>query len=170
MDKIRLVAPDETMEKSAIDFKQAFFDNAETVISGDFKWGVMSSYVDWLKMTRDSLYDESCNPKWGVISTFFAVRESDNSIIGVINLRHTLTPKFINAGHIGYSVRPTERRKGYANEMLKQLLIYAKDQGLREVELVCEENNVGSIKTIVSNNGRLLKTIEGKHIYSITIK
>jgi len=167
MDKIRLIAPNETMEKSAIDFKQEFFDNSETAISGDFKWGGMSSYVDWLKMIRDSLNDERCNPKWGVISTFFAVRESDNKIVGVINLRHTLTPKFINSGHIGYSVRPTERRKGYASEMLKQLLIYAKNQGLHEVEVVCEDSNVGSIKTIMSNRGKLLKTMEDKNFYSI---
>jgi len=169
MDKIRLVVPDETMENSAIEFKQEFFDNSETVISGDFKWGVMSSYLDWLKMVRGSLYDESCNPKWGVISTFFAMKESDNKIIGIINLRHTLTPKFINFGHIGYSVRPTERRKGYASEMLKQLLIYAKDQGLHEVEVVCEDSNVGSIKTIMTNRGELLKTVEGKNFYSIII-
>lgn len=166
---IKLVFPDETMESAAIDFKQEFFDNAETGINGDFKWGGMSSYTDWLKMIRDSLYAETCNPKWGVMSTFFAVRENDNRIVGVVNLRHMLTEKFIDSGHIGYSVRPTERKKGYATEMLKQLIVYAEAQGLCKVELVCKEDNVGSIKTIVSNNGKLLKTLNGKNLYSIVI-
>jgi len=169
MTKIVLVVPNEMMESDAIDFKQEFFNNSETAINGDFKWGGMSSYTDWLKMIKDSQFNETCNPKWGIISTFFAVRKSDNRVIGIANLRHTLTEKFINSGHIGYSVRPTERRKGYATEILKQLIIYAKEQGMCSLELVCYDDNVGSIKTITSNGGTLLRMLDGKNVYSIRI-
>ena len=169
MDSIKLILPNEAMEKAAIEFKQEFFDYSETVINGDFKWGGMKSYVEWLKMTKDSVYEKTCNPKWGVISTFFAIREDDNKIIGIANLRHTLTDKFINSGHIGYSVRPTERKKGYATEILKQLLIYATEQGLREVMLVCNGDNIGSIKTIIANDGKLTKSSNGKSTYLIVL-
>ena len=167
---IKLVSPNEMMENDAIDFKQEFFNNAETSINGDFKWGGMDNYAEWLKMIRDSLQIEACNPKWGVISTFFAVRESDNRIVGIINLSHTLTEKFINSGHIGYSVRPTERKRGYATEMLKLLLVYAKKQGLHDVELVCKNDNIGSIKTITANGGKLIRTSDdGKSTYLIAL-
>ena len=96
-------------------------------------------------------------------------RKSDNRVIGIANLRHTLTEKFINSSHIGYSVRPTERRKGYATEILKQLFIYAKEQGMCSLELVRYGDNVGSIKTITSNGGTLLRMLDGKNVYSIII-
>lgn len=51
-------------------------------------------------------------------------------------------------GNCGYSVRPSERQKGYATEMLRQLLAVAKDAGLQEVHLATKQNNIFSVKTI----------------------
>ena len=74
--------------------------------------------------------------------TFFAVRKRDDRIIGIIDLRHTLNAFLKNLGNCGYSVRPSERKKGYATEMLRQLLKVAK-----------ETENTASIKVIQKNGG-----------------
>ena len=151
MCQIKLVIPDKNMKNEAIEFKNEFFDNGEKTINGSFKWDGLELYDEWLKIVKYSLSSDTANPKWGVITTFFGVRKSDGKIVGIINLRHSLTEKFIHSGHIGYSIRPSERMKGYATEMLKQLLVYAKNQGLEEVDLVCKSNNTASIKTILKN-------------------
>ena len=92
--------------------------------------------------------------------TFFAIREEDNKIIGIIDLRHDLNDFLKNFGNSGYSVRPSERRKGYANEMLRMLLEYAKGCGLKQIHLSVERDNISSIKTIVKNGGKLERSFE----------
>lgn len=60
-------------------------------------------------------------------------------------------------GHVGYGVTPSERRKGYATEILKLTVCYLKDTHpeLDRILLTCDETNVGSIKTIESNGGEM---------------
>ena len=57
-------------------------------------------------------------------------------------------------------VRPTERRKGYATEMLRQIIIVAKKVGLSELNLSVERDNEASIKTIVKNGGKYYRSFE----------
>ena len=92
--------------------------------------------------------------------TFFAIREEDNKIIGIIDLRHTLNEFLKDFGNSGYSVRPSERKKGYATEMLRLLIKYAKEIGLTELHLSVERDNIPSIKTIVKNGGKLERSFE----------
>jgi predicted acetyltransferase len=149
MHHINLVCPDETMESQAKEFKREFFDCGESVISGGLKLDSLDDYGEWLAIVKDSYHPDTVNPKWGVTHTFFAIKEEDNTIVGVVNIRLYLTEKFREFGHIGYSVRPSERRKGYAIVILKKILEYAQLNGMREVDLVCKSNNVASIKTIL---------------------
>ena len=59
-------------------------------------------------------------------------------------------------GHIGYGVRPSERRKGYATEILRMALAYAgREIGLKRVMIACYRDNEGSWRTILANGGRL---------------
>lgn len=77
-------------------------------------------------------------------------------MVGVSNLRHELTPFLRHeGGHIGYGVRPSARRKGYATEMLRQTLDYARDLGLERVLVTCGADNMPSQKTILRNGGVL---------------
>ncbi|WP_010014873.1 GNAT family N-acetyltransferase, partial [Loigolactobacillus coryniformis] len=62
-------------------------------------------------------------------------------------------------GHIGYSVRPTQRRRGYGRQMLALVLPYAQARGLKRVLLTCATTNIGSQKVITSNGGRLADTV-----------
>lgn len=90
---------------------------------------------------------------------FFVIREDDNKIIGIIDLRHTLN----DSGNSGYSVRSSEK-KGYVTEMLRLLLKYAKEMSLKELHLSVESDNVPSIKTIIKNDGKLERSFEFEKI------
>lgn len=96
---------------------------------------------------------KTVNKNWVVTDTFFAVRKHDDKIIGMIDLRHTLNEFLKDFGNCGYSVRPSERKKGYATEMLHQLIEVAKEVGMTELQISVEKTNVGSIKVIEKNGG-----------------
>lgn len=85
---------------------------------------------------------------------FLYVRLSDKKIVGMINIAHTHTePLSSFGGHIGYSVCPSERRKGYATVMLREALTYCRKFGLNRVLLTCGSENTGSLKAILANGG-----------------
>lgn len=67
--------------------------------------------------------------------------------MGAVNIRHRLNEKLLNSGgHIGYGIRPSERRKGYASVLLALTLEITRDMGLNKVLLVCDKGNVASEK------------------------
>ena len=96
------------------------------------------------------------------------VREADNKIVGMIQFRHYFND-FLEkyGGHIGYSVRPTERRKGYATRMLAECLKICKSHGLEKVLVTCRQENEGSRRTILANGGVYESTVycESDEVY-----
>lgn len=118
------------------------------------------SYEDWLvkvSKKKDKDYAYSINRVPG--ETYFLIRENDNKIIGMINIRHDLTPAMLEfGGHIGYGIRPTERRKGYNKINLYLGLFVARKFNLDKVMLDCTVDNIGSNKTIQSLGGVLIKS------------
>lgn len=85
---------------------------------------------------------------------FFFIRKSDNKLVGMIQIRHRFNDYLEKyAGHIGYSVRPSERRKGYAKEMLRMTLPFCREIGIDKVMITCIDGNIGSEKTILANGG-----------------
>jgi len=72
------------------------------------------------------------------------------------NLRHRLNDYLLTyGGHIGYSVRPSERQNGYATQMLRLTLEQARARGIGKVRICCDHYNVASAKTIRANGGVL---------------
>ncbi|MGM9972937.1 MAG: GNAT family N-acetyltransferase, partial [Clostridiaceae bacterium] len=94
-------------------------------------------------------------------NVYIAVRLSDNKIVGIIDFRHHIDHPVLSiwGGHIGYSVRPDERGKGYGKEMLRQTLQSCKNHGLNKVMITCDSTNVASEKTILTNGGVFEKEI-----------
>jgi predicted acetyltransferase len=88
-------------------------------------------------------------------STFWLVNRN-KKVIGVVNIRHKLNESLLyRGGHIGYGIRPTERMKGNATEILKQALVKAKEIGIDKALITCDKDNIGSAKTILINGGIL---------------
>ena len=91
--------------------------------------------------------------------TFLLIRENDNKIVGTINVRSNLNEAMLRfGGHIGYGIRPTERRKGYNKINLYLGMLEAKKVGLEKVMLDCDVNNLGSDKTLKALGGKLERT------------
>ena len=89
-------------------------------------------------------------------STFFCLDEERNIMVGAVNIRHYLNEALLlNGGHIGDGVRPSERRKGIATQMIALALEECKKLGIEKVLMVCNKNNIGSAKSIIKNGGVL---------------
>lgn len=164
---IKLVEPIIQLKEKALEYRQEHFNSNEFVINGSEMFDKMKSYEEWLeRITRNKNLD-TVDSIWVVTDTFFVVRKSDEKIIGIIDFRHELNDFLKPFGNSGYSVRPSERRKGYATEMLKLLLQYAKKSGYKEIYLSVEKENKPSHQTILKNGGTLEKTFmfEGEEIY-----
>lgn len=89
-------------------------------------------------------------------SVYFLLDVERNILLGAVNIRHYLNDHLLQfGGHIGDGVRPSERRKGFATEMIRLSLIECKKLGIERVLMVCDKTNVGSAKSIVKNGGVL---------------
>ena len=118
---------------------------------------IFEEALDMCLRLEDEEYAKSVGKCPG--KTFLLVREDDNKIVGTINLRWNLTDAMLKfGGHIGYGIRPTERRKGYNKINLYMVLKVAKKIGLDRVMLDCNVNNIGSDNTIKSLGGVLERT------------
>ena len=120
----------------------------------------LASGRDWLAQVRQ-FADPATVPEGKVRSTqYLLFRESDGRLLGMLQLRHTLNEYLEKyAGHIGYSVRPSERRKGYARRMLALALPEARKLGLSRVMISCAVDNEGSRRTILANGGVYENTV-----------
>lgn len=119
------------------------------------------SYEEWLiELQNKEDFDYALENDRCPSRTFFVIRESDNRIIGMINIRWNVTEDKMRVGwsHIGYGIRPSERRKGYAKIALYYALLEESKLGVKRVLLDCVYDNIGSNKTILALGGVLEKS------------
>ena len=106
--------------------------------------------------------------------TYMLIRKSDNRLLGSFNLRLNLVKSLDDSfsGNIGYGIRPSERRKGYATRGLKMVLDVCLDRGMKFVRVGCNSENIGSKKTIIKNGGKLINhsdSLISKDYYEIQL-
>ena len=154
MADIKLVKATDIPATKVMQFWQEFLAAGECSINGSRGLHHYEEYEEWLWLVKEC--EKPDNTLLGVqASTYFAVRESDEKMVGCIELRHTLNePLAVIGGHIGFSVIPEERRKGYATEMLKRVLAEAEKMGIDKVLLTCDIDNVASCKTVEKCGGK----------------
>ncbi len=156
MEKLYLVKPSLEYEKQAIQYIQEFREyNSEINGSGGLD-RYLDNYKGWLDKLEED-YIRIPNEEKVPAETYFLVRKIDNKIIGMINIRLELNKKLRElGGNIGYSIRPTERRKGYNKINLYLGLLCCQRHGIKEVLLDCDKDNLGSSKTMVALGGVLV--------------
>ena len=89
-------------------------------------------------------------------SVFFLLDEERDRLLGAVNIRHYLSASLLQSGgHIGDGIRPSERRKGYATELVRLALDECRKLGIDRVLMTCDKDNIGSVKSIVRNGGVL---------------
>ena len=172
-EKIRLVKPILELKDQALEYRQEHFDFGEQVINGSELFDKIASYEEWLEKVIANASEESVDHDWVLTDTFFAVRASDHKIVGIADLRYQLNDFLKDFGNCGYSVRPSERRKGYASEILRQICLLAGKHGLEQLQLSVEKDNAASIKTIEKNGGTYCRSFtfdqEEAYVYLINL-
>lgn len=100
-------------------------------------------------------------------TVLLCIRKADNKMVGCMQVHHVLNEQMRNVtGHVGYSVRPSERRKGYATRMLAKAKDYLSSFGFSEINVSCLPENEASRRTILANGGEYLETVylESDHV------
>lgn len=132
---------------------QEHYAHGETNLSATNMLTSMS-FESWIKKVHDNV--NKPDSIWGKSLTYLVLND-ENKLIGFLNIRYDLPNALAEKyGHIGYGIRPAERRRGYASEALKYALDICKNKGMNKVLLGCYKENIGSAKTIMKNGGKLI--------------
>lgn len=155
---MKMMFPTTAYKRKAVEYINEFYSyGSEINGSGSLdRYLKESTYEKWLeKILRDI---DIANIQEGKVPalTYFYIRESDDRIVGMVNIRLALND-FLEreGGHIGYSVRPTERKKHYATSMLKNALQVCRTIGIKDIIVTCDKSNIASARVIKNCNGEL---------------
>lgn len=163
MNDLKLVLPSKDDKKSALlmlDEIKAVDAGLPWQYSGLANLEEATSYEDWVKEKANEKNGIDLRDGYVPCTTLFLKRMSDNKVCGSISIRHELNEFLFNfGGHIGYSVTPSERGKGYGKLQLKMALEIASYLGIEKCLITADKTNTLSNKTIISEGGVLENTV-----------
>lgn len=167
MEQIELTEPQKKYAEDIWKFRQEILDydaENESQFAGCISLDVSKSAEEWIKICELRKSGKTCEEVGTTVPShmYLAVRKNDDKIVGVIDLRHHINHPILGTwgGHCGYSVRPSERGKGYAKEMLRLNIQNAKALGIPKLLITCNVQNHASEKTILANGGVFEKIID----------
>ena len=156
---MKFIEPTREYEQQICAFRKEFLEHGDSM-DGTGTLIHMADPKQWIEYCQ-LCKDPNTVPEGLVPATqYIFVRESDNKIVGMLQIRH-----YFNAfleqygGHIGYSVAPGERRKGYASQMLQLSLSKCKELGIQRALITCIDDNEASRRTILKNGGEYESTV-----------
>lgn len=158
--KIKLVLPSKIYAREIELYKANILNSNMIHGTGDLE---NKTVAEWIQKCEENRHGKNLPTGYVPATTFIAIRESDNKIVGSIQVRHRLNESLLqDGGHIGYMVAVDERQKGYCKEMLRQCLLYCKELEIDKVLITCKKSNIGSAKVILANQGILENEVDVK--------
>ena len=152
--KIHLRQPESFDREQVMAYRKEFLA-IDSRMDGTCALNEYDDFDAWLANVRRYSSPET-TPAGKVPSTQYLALDENEHLVGMVNLRHCLNDYLLEfGGHIGYSVRPADRKNGYAIQMLKLALDEAKALGIDRVRIACDRYNIASAKTIQANGGVL---------------
>lgn len=160
VDELELIKPDTGFIKEIENYRKEF-NLPSNGIEGTSFLMAFDDINQWLEQLKLYEKEETLpNKEYVPAEQFILIRKSNNKIIGMSSLRTRLNEYLLNfGGNIGYSIAPSERKKGYGRLLLKKTLLKATDIGLNNILVTCRDTNLGSIKIIESNSGILINKV-----------
>ena len=157
MDLLMHVKPTMEYKNAAIEYINEFYEyNSEINGSGGLD-RYLYNYEGWLDKLAEDWVREP-NEEKVPAETYFLVRQLDNKIVGMINIRMKLNEKLkIFGGNIGYSIRPTERQKGYNKINLYLGLLTLQAHGEKECFMDCDKDNPASSLTMLAFGAKKIR-------------
>ena len=150
------------IEKLALEFQEA---NDEYPFEGvsDLKKVINNSFEEYFNGLEINKHIDEIYPTYANQTTYVLADDS-NHIYGLINLRHELKGKLMEVGgHIGYGIRPSERKKWYATLQLKLILDKLKELNINQALITCRENNIASKRTMEKFIGKKDTLVPSNH-------
>jgi predicted acetyltransferase len=152
-ESLRFIIPSAAYLEEIRAYRQEFLDEGGSM-DGAGPLRRFDDPAEWLQWTERCQNPETVPEDIVQATQFICVRESDDTLVGMLQVRHAFNDYLEKyAGHIGYSVRPSERKKGYATWMLRQGLDFCRTIGLTRVLVCCKVENEASRRTILANGG-----------------
>ena len=153
MEKFYFEIPGISRKEDAIDYIREFLEYGSEINGAGGLHRFLDDYEGWLKKL-DLDYIQVPNEERVPARTYFLVRESDSRIVGMINIRLALNERLRKyGGNIGYSIRPTERGKGYNNINLYLGLKVCRKYGIEQIFMDADLENPASWKTMEAFGG-----------------
>lgn len=154
-----LIEPSEIYAEQIREYRQDFLDT-NCSMDGCGPLRKCEDPITYISECEKYTASETLPDGFVIATQFFYVRKADNRLVGMIQVRHYFSDYLSKyGGHIGYSIRPNERRKGYATAMLNAVLPYCREIGLDKILITCMDGNIGSEKTILHNGGIYESTV-----------
>ena len=153
METLMLVKPSAQYMQQIMEYRAEFLA-CDEVMHGTASLRRFEDPTEWLLWLEQTSREETCPEELVPDTEFLSVRAADNRLVGMINIRHRLSDYLRRfGGHIGYSIRKSERGKGYGKEQLRLALAYCSTHGMPRVLITCGYENIASRKTILSAGG-----------------